>query len=95
MGGGAETNSKCAYRGFRFNRNVLGGGPTRSGVFRMWGVLPDQGYSECGGYQIRGIQNVGGGGGGVDHLIRKLRHQFLHLRNSIIAAAKFCAKFHG
>ena len=51
-GGGAEINSKCAYRGgggvmiiqnaliggFSFNRNALGGGgPTRSGVFRMWG----------------------------------------------------------
>ena len=47
-GGGAEINSKCAYRGVDdYSKCANGGsvliemrwvgGPTRSGVFRMWG----------------------------------------------------------
>ena len=68
--GGAEINSKCAYRGggvkniqnaliggFSFNQNALIGGS----------------------YQIRGIQNVWGGGQGTykTHFISEINYWYL------------------
>ena len=62
-GGGAENNSKCAYRGANeYSKCAYRGGSVLIEMRWGGGVPPDQGYSECGGGGIRSdmsIQNVG------------------------------------